>query len=440
MKIHWFSPLPPEQTDIGNYTLHVCRALAEKCELSIWTHPRHFGWRGLRNRIPNVRFLPYTAVNEYRESLNRADCIFYNLGNNAAFHREIVSIMRDFTGVAITHDLSLFECISSIYRERFHGEQLFLDLTRHHYGPDGEALAMSWLGASDEKRKAIDIASPCPFISHGTLGAWGIVSHTVIQENSEIYSDPRPRWALDLPYPSCDRIPEKRGPRDRLDLLIYGYIGGPNRRLEEVLKAIQTYPNKERLRLHIAGIVNPSMEIESRIRALGLEKLVTIYGFVPDKKLDKLIRSTSLVLNLRYPTRGEASGSLLRAWSQGAPVVVSNAGFYADLPDETVWKIDPHEELVELHELWNRLLNNPEELNQKAEAGYVHLNATHSIAAYVEALLKIAQTPDSERTLGIKSLLEQRLGLMASNTLKVPEGVEEFYLRRMQIELEMWFA
>ncbi|MEZ4517903.1 MAG: hypothetical protein R3C44_14160 [Chloroflexota bacterium] len=45
-----------------------------------------------------------------------------------------------------------------------------------------------------------------------------------------------------------------------------------------------------------------------------------------------------VVLNLRYPTLGETSASALRAMATGRPVIVSDHGWYSELPDEAVVK------------------------------------------------------------------------------------------------------
>jgi glycosyltransferase involved in cell wall biosynthesis len=52
-----------------------------------------------------------------------------------------------------------------------------------------------------------------------------------------------------------------------------------------------------------------------------------------------------VLVNLRYPTMGETSGSVIRALSLGKPLVVSDVGWFGELPDDTVLKVpvDEHE-------------------------------------------------------------------------------------------------
>jgi glycosyltransferase involved in cell wall biosynthesis len=48
-------------------------------------------------------------------------------------------------------------------------------------------------------------------------------------------------------------------------------------------------------------------------------------------------------VNLRYPTMGATSASVLRAMVAGKPVIVSNVGWFTELPDGTCAKVDVDE-------------------------------------------------------------------------------------------------
>ena len=52
------------------------------------------------------------------------------------------------------------------------------------------------------------------------------------------------------------------------------------------------------------------------------------------------------IVGLRSPTMGETSGSAIRALSLGKPIVVSDVGWFSELPDDAALKVpvDEHEE------------------------------------------------------------------------------------------------
>ena len=52
-----------------------------------------------------------------------------------------------------------------------------------------------------------------------------------------------------------------------------------------------------------------------------------------------LMAACDVLVNLRYPTMGETSGSVIRALSLGKPMLVSDVGWFGELPDDVVLKI-----------------------------------------------------------------------------------------------------
>ena len=52
-----------------------------------------------------------------------------------------------------------------------------------------------------------------------------------------------------------------------------------------------------------------------------------------------LMAACDVLVNLRYPTMGETSGSVIRALSLGKPLIVSDVGWFSELPDDAVLKV-----------------------------------------------------------------------------------------------------
>ena len=66
---------------------------------------------------------------------------------------------------------------------------------------------------------------------------------------------------------------------------------------------------------------------------------VRILGFTPIEDFVGYIAACDIILNLRYPTVGESSGTLLRALGLGKAVIVSNVGSFAEYPDDVCLKV-----------------------------------------------------------------------------------------------------
>ena len=60
---------------------------------------------------------------------------------------------------------------------------------------------------------------------------------------------------------------------------------------------------------------------------------------MPEERLWSLMAACDVLVNLRYPTMGETSGSVIRALSLGKPLLVSDVGWFRELPDDVVLKV-----------------------------------------------------------------------------------------------------
>ena len=113
----------------------------------------------------------------------------------------------------------------------------------------------------------------------------------------------------------------------------------------------------------LAGEPHPDFPVDSLIRALDLPADVRVLGFTPIDDFTGYIAAADIVLNLRYPTVGETSGSLLRALGLGRPVLVSDVGAFRELPDDVCVKVpvgSGEEDLIfEALNLWSRGATSP---------------------------------------------------------------------------------
>jgi len=113
-----------------------------------------------------------------------------------------------------------------------------------------------------------------------------------------------------------------------------------NKRIPELLEAFASF-RRERpdARLLLAGGVGERFDIERRLERLGLTEGVQRLDYVPEERLWSLMAACDVLVNLRYPTMGETSGSVIRALSLGKALVVSDVGWFAELPEHVVLKV-----------------------------------------------------------------------------------------------------
>ena len=79
----------------------------------------------------------------------------------------------------------------------------------------------------------------------------------------------------------------------------------------------------------------------SAIEAAGLTSRVSVHADVSGGDFLAWLAAADAIVDLRFPHRGEVSGSLSRAMQAGKPSVVSATGTYLDLPDDAVVRVAP---------------------------------------------------------------------------------------------------
>jgi SAM-dependent methyltransferase len=111
----------------------------------------------------------------------------------------------------------------------------------------------------------------------------------------------------------------------------------------------------------LVGEPHPEFALESLIQSLGLAPHVRVLGFRPIDEFVRYMAACDIILNLRYPTVGENSGTLMRALGLGKAVIVSDVGSFSELPDSICLKapVGAGEE-DHLFEFLNMLVSRPE--------------------------------------------------------------------------------
>lgn len=382
MKLHWFTPLPPASSDIAMSVARLLPALQARAEVVLWTDAPNVD-RALRRRVEVRQYKPGRI--RWRE-LNYADHTLYNVGNDGRFHASILDVAARHPGVVILHDLNVHELALHVLKLGPVWAERYLELMERH-----EPTGLDDARALVERRATVaELAARHALTRWPLEGAHGVVVH-----NGPLFRtlcpqiDP-PVLDVPLPYlPAAQLLPPVRreGRPGTLELVICGFLNSPNRRLEEVLRALAAFPRSGALLLHIAGHVKDEKALRAHIASLGLRDRVRLHGFMSEADLTALLNRVDMAVNLRNPTRGEASGSQLRFWNHSLPTLVTRTGWYGDQPATTVLHVDPVDEQADLHAHWNRALDDYASLAAVGLAGRERLERVHAAEVFAQALV-----------------------------------------------------
>jgi glycosyltransferase involved in cell wall biosynthesis len=313
VKVAYFSPLPPERSGVSDYSALLLPALAERVDVTVVR-------RGARKPPRGT------------------DVALYHVGNNPDAHAWIVDALRRAPGLVVLHDFVLHHLAAgmTIGRRDGHG---YLDLMEREHGVVGRLLAH---GVLDKRIQPLWESRPedFPLASLVLDHATGLVVHSrAVRDRARaagfggpIRTIPHPAW------PVPDVPPERVA-----DGLVVGCFGVVNssKRIPELLRAFaRVRAQGSDATLLLVGPTSPGFDLDRRLQRLGLaDDGLVRENWVDEARLWALMSGADVCVNLRHPTMGETSGSVIRALSLGKPLVVSDVGWFSELPDDVALKV-----------------------------------------------------------------------------------------------------
>lgn len=122
-------------------------------------------------------------------------------------------------------------------------------------------------------------------------------------------------------------------PEDAFVAGLFGYLGG-HKRVDESLQGLAA----ARPAIEAAGrclhvlLVGAAVGLDPHELLLrhGLVDVTTVTGPVDDRRFFELMAAADVVLNLRYPTMGESSATMMQSMACGKPVITTDHAQFAE--------------------------------------------------------------------------------------------------------------
>jgi glycosyltransferase involved in cell wall biosynthesis len=308
--------------------------------------------------LPGPEVVRWDKVYYDPDFWSQCDAVVHNIGDNYRFHAGGIEVLQRFPGVVIVHDyflLDLFRGWCAGSGRRALGDRILDDL----YG-EGAALRLHTIdGGPDFWEYASEHFPMTEWI--GRL-AHGAVAHSSFYADRLRQSCGGPVVVMPLAYNALSDFQPLAGREQSSDVtvLTIGHVN-QNKRVESVIRAIGSSDVlRERCRYHVVGLVTD----QERERLKGVARAVSfqnlqITGEVSNRILRAEIEAADLICCLRWPVLAGGSASAVEAMLSGRPVIVTDAGFARDLPDDLVFKVDPQRELGALTRQLTRLVLDP---------------------------------------------------------------------------------
>jgi glycosyltransferase involved in cell wall biosynthesis/SAM-dependent methyltransferase len=371
MRLAVFTPLNPARSGISDYSESLLPEIAKHLDLTVFIDD---GYQA--DGFPAGIGIPVRNHREYRPG--DFDETLYQFGNNPHHGYVYDAALRNAAagrpGVILLHEANLHHLVAdaTIKRNDWDGYmrevaydgspeavQFAERVRRLEIGPDYEGVAMN--------RRVIESAKAV--IVHSDYMVGEVLR---VREDALVRRIPHGAWIPDV---NRNLYRHKLGLDDTAPLIgVFGFLK-PYKRIKQSLEAMRRLIRIEpRVRMILVGEEHPELPVRRMVADFGLGEHVRVLGYTPIEDFVQYLGACDICLNLRYPTVGETSGTLLRALGLGRAVVVSDVGAFADLPGDVCLKVPvgPGEVDV-IFEYLNLLVSRPDARRTLGDRARLHV-------------------------------------------------------------------
>ena len=387
MKLVIFTPAM-KASAIGRMTSLVTRSLAGNGHEVVVVRAEDETHQSSPPHDFGVELVPWTDSDQVASLTQSADALVYQIGDNYPYHRGCLEWLPRAPGIVCLHD--------------FYLGNLFYGWAQHH-GVEAEATLRAWYGTEAAERffrydnfeAFIDgTKDAAPMTEWVCSLAHGIITHSSWGIQRVLKSCPGPvrvvPLAYDAPNLSALHPIDREAHRDRFNVLTIGHVN-PNKRAESVIRAIgNSAVLRRNTTYRLVGHIQPDMSEHLASLARSLQVNLVISGKVDSDTLLQAIGEAHVICCLRWPSLEAASASAIEAMLYGKPVVVTDTGFYSELPDVCVRKIRIQNEIPELQQALEHLCENEGERLALGAKAAEWAAVTFSAEIYANQLIAVS--------------------------------------------------
>jgi glycosyltransferase involved in cell wall biosynthesis len=331
---------------IADYSFELLPLIAEACEVDVVCPTGGPRWR---RRVPaGPAGLTVVDPADFRARAAAYDAVIYHLGNNPA-HRFVFEEARRRPGIAVLHDFTMHHLIEWMHwgppRRDLRG---YRDVITRELGPElGERLAaLHGADVVSEFEKFL-----WPLNGELARGSRAIVVHN--RDAAERMKDIAPGVPVTvIPHHAGSPPAEVAGvtredararlglPTDAFLVGHFGYITRPKQPGAVIGGFARLARQREDALLLMVGADNSGGGLDRLISTAGVQGKVRPAGYVDLTRFYLFLKAVDAVVNLRYPSAGESSGTVSRALAEGRATIVNNLGSFSEIPTGATLKVE----------------------------------------------------------------------------------------------------
>jgi glycosyltransferase involved in cell wall biosynthesis len=386
-RIAYCSPVNPVASGISDYSEELIPYLGQYAEVVVYVDDGVRPTNAALRQSVEIRPISRYPRDQHRR---RYDATLYHMGNSAA-HLAIWHTARQHPGVIVLHDFVLHHFMLQYLVTHQRTPAAYRAQAHQRYGAAGTRVAELMLHG-----RFTEAAFSMPFCDDVVAAADGIVCHSAyVAQRVAALRPTAPLAVVPMgvpPAPVVDRTAARHalGLRDTtLVLASFGHIN-PYKRTDVVLRALRTLLAEGRdIHYLLVGSISPHYDVHRAVARAGLGDHVTITGYVARDAFATALAAADVCINLRHPTAGETSASLLRLLGAGKPTLVTATGSFTELPAAAAAHVDLDESELELVCAYCRVLaDQPALARAMAAAARRYVAEAHTLPGAARAMMQ----------------------------------------------------
>ena len=332
-RVAWLSPFPPQRSGIANYSYWLIKTLQAQLNIDLY-YDREAPAPEIRDEFDVY------PLSDFAGNYANYDEVVYHLGNQTDFHKEIYKLAWNFPGTLVLHDYNLSYFMHHAFYSQ-NDEQLYEQALLEGYGDEGR-----------EEFEALT-RGRIPYIDKFSM------SHAVVRRSRKAVV--HHRWVKNQFEPNdhieviplfakldCQPTPEEVESFENKFLIganhfvvsCLGFINSnklPKLQIDVVKRLLDNgYP------VHLIFAGEPAPDVKSLELEVGsgeYSKNIHFTGYLNETDYFSAILASDIIINLRNPSMGEASATLMHALAAAKPTIISDANQYREFPDKVCWKL-----------------------------------------------------------------------------------------------------
>lgn len=339
-KIAMFTPLPPVQSGIADYSVDIISQLKSHLEIDIYIDK-------YKADMQDGEGVKIRSCKEFEKHADEYDRIIYQVGNSL-YHEYMFPYIQKYPGIVVLHDYNLRNVLEAMYLYKKSEPKKFVQNLSEDLNKEEADQYMKHLNTAFTKNYEIN-----GFV---TNYAKKIIVHSNYAKQKLLEKDIRRNVSVIPLYAILDHQTEKREEaKGEIVFSAFGHIH-ETKRILPALRAFgqlcQEAPEKN-MKFYFVGKMAEELNAKfyQTLKEMDLESRVIVTGFTTLKEFQEYMDAADICVNLRFPYNGESSASFMRLLGKGKCTIVNRIGSFAEVPEDACLMIDNVENMTQEEEV-----------------------------------------------------------------------------------------